>query len=454
VGDLEGDVGVVDVSDLRSMMQVLRERGLLLDIAKEVDPVGELGAVLRACERVGKAALFQRVKGHTIPVIGGVLGSHTNIALALGCRQEEIHGRLEASLRDPIGPERISGQAVAQEVIVREGVSLMSLPVPTHAPLDVGPFINAGVVIARDPETGRHNLSFNRMQVYGDTLAGLNMSAWRDIREFHRKALTQELNLQFCVAIGVDPAIMLAAAFRYDGDEYEIAGSIRQHPVPVVKAVTNDILVPASAEIVLEGEIIRGETHLEGPMAEFTGHYSGQAPQAVARIKAITHRKSPVFQTIAGASFEHLNLGNAVTREPLLASALRRISPRVRDVHLPPYGSGFTAIISMDNPDPGEPETVGIAALASHVNVKIVILVDADVDVYDPNDVMWALSTRVRWGDAPIIVPGALGNELDPSSNADGVQGKAIIVAVLGPERSERYTKVRYPVIDLATYLE
>jgi UbiD family decarboxylase len=88
------------------------------------------------------------------------------------------------------------------------------------------------------------------------------------------------------------------------------------------------------------------------------------------------------------------------------------------------------------------------------VNVKIVILVDADVDVYDPNDVMWALSTRVRWGDAPIIVPGALGNELDPSSNADGVQGKAIIVAVLGPERSERYTKVRYPVIDLATYLE
>ena len=442
-----------EIFDLRSMLDALRERGQLLEISMEVDPVGELAAVLHACERTGKAALFQRVKGYVTPVVGGVLGSHANIALALGCRQDEVHGRMEESLRNPITPEEVP-DGVAHQVVERENPSVRSLPVPTHAPMDAGPFINAGVVIARDPETGRHNLSFNRMQVYGDREVGLNMNAWRHIREFFRKAEASGRNLPFCVAIGVDPAVMIAAAFRYDGDEYEIAGATRGKPTPVVKAVTNDIWVPANSEIVIEGEVLAGETHLEGPMAEFTGHYSGQAPQAIGTIKAITCRHDPIFQTIAGASFEHLILGNAVTREPPLAAALRRVSPRVREVYLPPYGSGFTAIISMEDPDPGEPESVGIAALASHVNVKTVIVVDADVDIYDPNEVMWALSTRVRWGESQVVVPRALGNDLDPSSNAERVQGKTIIVGVLGRERAARYTKVRYPVTDLTKYLE
>jgi 2,5-furandicarboxylate decarboxylase 1 len=187
-------------------------------------------------------------------------------------------------------------------------------------------------------------------------------------------------------------------------------------------------------------------------MAEFTGHYSGTAPQPVARIRAITMRREPIFQTIAGASFEHLILGNAVTREPPLDAAVRKLSRRISRVHLPPYACGFTAIISMHEPEPGEPQTVGFAALASHVNVKTVIIVDDDVDIFDPADVMWALSTRVRWDEGTLIAPHARGNDLDPASDENAVQSKLIVDATLGAQRRNRYTKVSYPAVELSEY--
>jgi 2,5-furandicarboxylate decarboxylase 1 len=441
----------VAVSDLRSMVAALRAQDCLVEITSEVDPVHELGAVLHACERAGKAAMFHKVKGHQIPVVGSVLGSYERIAIALGCEPQQIHQRMVAGRAAPTPPEVVdSGQV--QEVVADGDIDLATIPIPTHAPLDGGPFINAGIVIARDPESGRHNLSFNRMQIFDRDLAGVNMNVWRDVREFFLKAEAAGENLPFCVAIGVDPVLLIAGASKYEGDEYEIAGGLRGAPVPVVRALSCDVLVPALAEIVLEGEVLAGERREEGPMAEFTGHYSGTGPQTVARIKVITTRRDPIFETIAGASFEHLILGNAVTREPLLDAAVRKLSPRIGQVYLPPYACGFTAIISMRGPEPGEPQTVGFAALASHVNVKTVIIVDDDVDIFDPADVMWALSTRVRWDQGSLVAPHARGNDLDPSSDENAVQSKLIVNATLGRGRSERYTKVRYPTVDLREY--
>lgn len=433
------------------MISAVRDRGCLCEISREVEPIHELGAVLHASERAGKATLFHRVKGHSIPVVGGVLGSYERIAIALGCDPSQIQDRILAGSAAAMPPEIIDSGEVHEQVEDRH-VDLASLPIPTHAPFDGGPFINAGIVIARDPGLGRHNLSFNRMQIFEADLTGVNMNIWRDVREFFLKAEAVGENLPFCVAIGVDPALLIAAASRYEGDEYEIAGGLRGAPVPVTRALTCDVLVPALAEIVLEGEILAGERRAEGPMAEFTGHYSGTGPQTVARIHAITMRREPIFQTIAGASFEHLILGNALTREPLLDAAVRKLSPRISRAHLPPYACGFTAIISMHEPEPGEPQTVGFAALASHVNVKTVIVVDDDVDIFDPADVMWALSTRVRWDQGSLVAPHARGNDLDPASDENAVQSKLIVDATLGVQRAHRYTKVRYPAVELREY--
>ena len=332
-------------------------------------------------------------------------------------------------------------------------VDLGRLPVPVHAPRDGGPFVNAGVCIGRDPVSGRQNLSYVRLQVKGPDRIGVNLNTWRHLREFFEAAEARGDNLPFCVALGVDPVLMIAAAFRYDGDEYEIAGALRGRPIETVRAKTCDVLVPASAEIVLECEILAGEREAEGPMAEYTGHYSGVAPQSVGRVKAITHRRSPIFETIAGASYEHLLLGTAVTREPKLKTLALQASPRVREVLLPPYASGFLALVQMEQPRPGEARSVAFAAFHSHVNISTVMVVDTDVDIFNPSDVLWAMSTRVRWERDVSVIEGALGNELHPSADDHGVITKTIIDATLAPELRGSYSKVVYPKVDLAAVL-
>ena len=442
-----------EITDLRSYLAAVRKAGEIHEIRREVDPVRELGRVLAACERAGKAAYFHAVKGFDVPVVGSLLSTPKRIALALQCDPQDIGARMAAATEKPIASIVFPGKPPCQETVIRKP-DLTKWPIPTHSPLDAGPFITAGVVIARDPESGRHNLSYNRMQIYGPDRAGISMNIWRHIKAFFDKIEPQGKNLPFAVALGPDPVVMMAAAFRYDGDEYEIAGSLRKNPVPVVRAITCDIMVPASAEIVIEGEVLAGERQMEGPMAEFTGHYSGADPKHVAKITAITHRAKPIFQTMNGGGYEHVSVGNMITREPLLERFVRHISPRVSAVHLPPYAAGFTAIVALSDPQPGEARNVAIAAMAAHVNFKTVIVVDRDVDIFDPADVMWALATRVRWHEDVIAIPGAHGNELDPSTEEHGVASKAIIDATLPPDKHQRYVKVAYPPVDLERYLK
>ena len=440
------------IHDLRSFLEALSRAGAIHDFTVPVDRVHELGALLRACEQDGRAAWFHAVKGADMPVVGGLLGSHDRIALALGCTREKLGAVLDAATRAPIPCVETSGPAPCQQLKI-EPVDLGRLPVPVHAPRDGGPFINAGVVIGRDPVSGRQNLSYVRLQVKGPDRIGVNLNTWRHLREFFEAAEAQGRNLPFCVAIGVAPALMVAAAFRYDGDEYEIAGALRGRPIECVRATTCDVLVPASAEIVLECEILAGEREDEGPMAEYTGHYSGVTKQSVGRVKAITHRRQPIFETIAGASHEHLLLGTAVTREPKLKTLALAASPRVREVLLPPYASGFLALIQMEQPRRGEARSVAFAAFHSHVNISTVIVVDTDVDIFDPTDVLWALATRVRWERDVTVIPEALGNELHPSATREGTIAKMIVDATLPPELRGAYSKVVYPPVNLASVL-
>jgi 2,5-furandicarboxylate decarboxylase 1 len=198
---------------------------------------------------------------------------------------------------------------------------------------------------------------------------------------------------------------------------------------------------------------LAGKREDEGPMAEYTGHYSGIHPQPLGRINAITHRREPIFQTTAGASFEHLLLGTAVTREPKLKRLTMSTSPRVRDAYLPPYASGFLALIAMDNPRPGEVRAVGLAALTAHVNINTVVVVDSDVDIFDATEVFWAMSTRVRWDRDQVVIPRTLGNELHPSADRTGEISKIIIDATIDPTLRNSYSKIVYPKVDLPKLL-
>ena len=433
--------------DLRQFMEKLEACGELERFTKPVSLIHQLGDVLFSLEQKGMGAgLFLNV-GKSIPVVGGILASPRRVALALECRPEEIVDRGREALGHPC-PPTIVENAPCQETVYTGGqVDLSLLPIPTHARQDRGPFITGGVIVAKDPETGRQNLSFQRMQVKGKNKLGIMINEWRHLQVYYQKAEALGQALPISIAIGVNPCVMIAAGFRYDGDEMELAGGLNRAALPVVKSLSSDIYVPADAEIIVEGMIEPHAREEEGPLGEFTGHYSKPWLSPVLHVTAITMRKNPVYQTIAGASFEHINLGNVLPREPILKQFVSYASGNVKALHLPPYGSGFLALIAIDKKNPGEPKNVAMAALVSHVNIKAAIVVDPDIDIFNPNDVLWALSTRVRPDIDVFTVPGAQGHELDPTSDDRGVLCKVGIDATQ-MERNAGFERVRYQAVN------
>ena len=240
------------------------------------------------------------------------------------------------------------------------------------------------MVFARDPETGQANASFQRFQLQGARRTGIQINNWRHLLTFYEKAEARNEALPIAIALGTDPVVSIAAGIRTEIDEMEYAGSLRGRPMEMTPAPATGIPVPSETEIVIEGEIPPHHREAEGPLAEFTGHYSGVYQAPVFEVSAVSHRTNPIFQTIVPASLEHRNLGGSLPREPVLYKFVKHVAPNVRNVHLPPYASGFMAVISLKPEHPGQPKNVALAAMTSHVNIKVVVVVDQDVDIFNP----------------------------------------------------------------------
>jgi len=223
--------------------------------------------------------------------------------------------------------------------------------------------------------------------------------------------------------------------------------------VPVCRGVTVPIDIPAEAEIVIEGYLPPHVRRGEGPLAEFHGYYGRIWESPVFEVTAICWRDDPIFQTIIPGWNEHVYIGNVLPREPLLLNFARHVSKNVTGLHIAPYGSGFLAIVALNKQNPGEPKNVAMAVFTAHVNVKWCIVVDADVDIYDPADVMWALTTRVDWSKDIFLVPGAQGHEMDPTADTRGVHTKLGVDATADKGRREPAARVRYGEVDLSRYL-
>jgi len=442
-----------EINDLRSFLKVLEENNQLITIDKKVNLKWELGSILATLERMeGKAAYFSKIKGYSIPVVGGLLANHKRIALALGCKVDKISEKLEYALDNPIKPLVVDNPSFMENIITNDRVDLNKIPIPIHAPKDGGPFITAGVTVSKDFNNKRQNLSFQRLHIKSNNKTGIMINEWRHLKEFLDSAEAVGKPLPIAIAVGVDPVIMIAAGVRYEGDEIEIAGGLRGRAIEVAKCHTCNIFVPANTEFVIEGEIIPKVREEEGPLAEFTGHYGNISKSPIFKVKAICYRNNPIWQTLNGGSFEHINLGNVLPREPLLKKFTTYVSKNVKNVHIPPYGSGFLAVISLEKKNPGEAKNVALAAMTSHINIKNVIVVDPDVDIYSPAEIMWALSTRVDPKKDIFYIPYSQGHELDPASDERGVQTKMGIDATLWEEKKKK-EKVVYKKIDLNNYI-
>lgn len=446
---------MTDVNDLRSYIAALDEAGQLARVQRPVSLRHELADVAASLARsdVG-AGLFENVTDCDWPIFCGSVTSHRRAAIALGCAPDQIIDVMERVL-DPangIAPIPVETAAWHANQITGDDLDSAILPIPTHSRGDGGAFITGAVTVAKDPISGRGNLGYNRMLRLDPTRFGFNVNEWRDVGTFWKSRDDPDAPFPIALAIGLDPAIMIAAGVKTPVDELFIAGAIRGRGVEVCQGRTVDVAIPAAAEIVVEGLLHPAKRHLEGPLAEFHGYHGEPWNSPTFEISCISWRDDPIYQTIIPGWYEHIYIGNVLPREPLLRRFVRHLDANA-DVHIPPYGNGFLAIVQIDRDNPGAPKNLAMAAMAAHINVRNVIVIDRDVNMYEPSEIQWALTNRVHWQDDVFQVPLAQGHEMDPVADQRGVGTKVGIDATYKRERREYGERVSYPPIDLAAYL-
>jgi 2,5-furandicarboxylate decarboxylase 1 len=410
------------VTDLRGWLTQLESSGRLAVAKEGISLIDELAAISKRLE-LERAVVFPRPGGHFMPVVANVFADRSWVAESIGVSTDQLLSRFQEAVRHPLPWVEVNS-GPAQEVVHRDIDLLKLLPIPKHNELDSGPYITAGLLIARNPRTGVQNVAIHRCQISGPNRIGVLLLP-RHTQHYFRMAEEAGNALEIALVIGVHPVCLLAsqAIAALDEDEMEIAGALLGHPVEMVKCKTNAVRVPAHAEIVIEGRILPNIREPEGPFGEFPQYYGPRANREVIQVDSITHRKDAIFHTIVGGGAEHLVLGE-VPREATLLEHLQRSFPSVLDVRLTRGGTcRYHLVIKIDKKSNGEPKNIIMGAFGGHYDVKQVVVVDQDVSIDDPHEIEWAIATRFQADRDLIVVSGAQGSKLDPSSDG-GISAK------------------------------
>ena len=436
----------------RDFLERLRAAGELADIRKAVD----IRYIATLVDQSEQALLFHNVIGYRTPVVSGIFRSPRRTALALGCeRFSEIEEKLRRALEQPISPGLAKDGARRTVMASGEAVDLFSLPVPVCSIYDGGPMITAGVVMARDPEYG-FNAGVYRLLVKERNLTGIDIVTPNNLRLYAERALARGEPCPISVSIGAHPFDIMGAGYRapLGMDEMGLAGGLRGAPTRLAACETIDVPCVADAEFVLEAEILpTGWTWPEGRFGEFTRLMGGLHWNPLVRVKAITQRPDPIYYSLH-MPWENTWLG-APTRYAAIRAALKTAGVQVKDINVTIGGCAmWHAVISVKK-QAGEGKNALLAAL-SVMDVKHVVVVDDDIDVYNPVDVEWAIATRVQGDRDVFVVPGARAKPLDPSlpivpQGTVPTGAKVGIDATIGEGiPRERYERISYAHADMA----
>jgi 2,5-furandicarboxylate decarboxylase 1 len=397
--------------DFRGFLERLRGCGEFLDIRQPVD----IRHVATLVDQSDKAVCFHDVIGYSMPIVSGIIRSRERTIMSMGCSSfGEMEAKLEHGINNPIAPRRLTTSPTKEMIQRGDQVDLFRLPIPMFSIYDGGPMITAGVVLARDPEYGV-NAGIYRLIVKERNLTGIDLATPNDMHLFARRTYSSGRSCPISVSIGSHPMELMGAGFRapIGVDELAIAGGMRGAPVALAQCETIDLPYVADAEIVLEAEILpTGWTQPEGRFGEYTGLMGGLHWNPNVRVNAVLMRKDAVYYALH-LPWESTWL-SAPTRYQAIRRALRTAGVEVKDINVTLGGRAYWHAVISIRKRAGEGKNALLAAL-SVMDLKHVVVVDEDIDVFNGTEVEWAIATRVQGDRDVIIIPGARAKPLDPS---------------------------------------
>ena len=484
-----------EVIDLRSALELLESiPGQMVHTDVEVDPSAELAGVYRYVgaggtvarpTKTGPAMTFENVKGHQgAKVVIGLLASRKRVGYLLNSKPEKLGFMMRDAVKNAIAPVVVDkAKAQCQEVVhlaTDEGFDIRKLiPAPTNTPEDAGPYVTLGMCYASDVETGESDVTIHRLCLQSkDEISMFFTPGARHLGAFREKAEALGKPLPISISIGVDPAIEIASCFEppttpLGFNELSIAGAIRGKAVELAPCVTIDEKCIANAEYVIEGELLVGARVREDQnsntgkaMPEFPG-YTGpaNAELPVIKVKAVTHRVNPIMQTCIGPSEEHVSMAGIPTEASILDMVERAMPGRVQNVYAHSSGGGkFIAVIQFKKTvpsDEGRQRQAALLAFSAFPELKQVILVDEDVDIFDTNDVLWAMTTRMQADVDIVTIPGVRCHPLDPSNDPacswsirdHGIACKTIYDATVPFNKKARFPRAKFMEVDVKKFL-
>lgn len=449
--------------DLRTYLAVLEEKGKLKRVRKEVDKDWEIAAVCRQLfykipPQRRPALMFEKVKDFNIPVVAGVLGASREI-YAIGLETDSVEGinrKWDQALEKPIPPRIVKDAPCKENILKGDQVNILKLPVPVWTVgEDPGPFFTSPYVITKDPETGVRNIGTYRMQVKGPNKTGFLIGKVQDAAWHVKKNDDQNKPTPVAVVIGADPSIGYVSVSKMSEtlDEFAVAGGLRGEPVELVPCETIPLEVPATSEIVLEGEIPPNARELEGPFGEYTGYMGPAGQQPFFVIKCMTFRNNPIYQAfISQRPPSESSCIRGIGREwPLFKHLKYVLNLPIRDVRLKEAGgSGAYVVVSMKKQFEGQVKQTmyGIWSLRTGFG-KITVVVDDDIDISDDFAIDWALSWRVRPDKDIYIEKDVQAVGLDPSQAPPSVPQHHPSRTVGSRVAIDATRKHEYPAISL-----
>jgi UbiD family decarboxylase len=424
-------------ADMREFLADLERAGELKHVKTQVDKDWEISTLTRKYflqlpAEKRPALFFDNVKGFDVPVVVSVFGNRRRYAMGLGVAPEEIGRRWVKALDSPIPPELVKTGPCKENIMLGKDVDLLRFPIPIWTPgKDVGPYITAPGCVSRDPETGQVNVGTYRLQVKGKNKTGLFYGqGTQHIAVHHLRHKKLGRPMEVAVVLGSDPYISMVQVTKVpqDMDEYAAAGGLKRAPIELVKCETIDLEVPATSEIVIEGEVPADIEEPEAPFGETSGFMSPLRQSPIINIKAITYRNNPVYHSYLSQKppSESTNI-KCCGAEGTLLWGLKRIGvPVVKDLYCPDSGSnGFYIVVSIEKMTPGHPQRVCNAIWSFAPNLgKYIIVCDDDIDIRNPFDVEWALTYRCDPVRDTFSLANAQGAGIDPTRGHAPISGK------------------------------